>query len=396
MFQNVKVDIIYYKTNTDFEMEFNLCGCCRMRLLTDKSPDRKTAVHSLARAVSRSRVIMMVGPLFGNDGIMKLCAGALSTELVEMDSKAYGIDTDESIKILKKATPLITPDGIFGGCIIESGPQTMILLSDNKNIRKAIMTSLIHPYIKEMCANELTQDINSHNAAETNAEEIVNSTDEQEVIEPVLEDIVEDAVPETDGEFIEDLLLEQAIEEDVELSDNDQLENLIIADEAEQEETEDSEYTEDINDEAEGFIFGDEEDNADESENEHTAYDESYEEASAFYTEEDNEITNIADDIVLSASEAMIKGIISDADEEYEDIDEFEDYENSDGIGDIEEFEKLRAIRRARLINIPIAIIVALLLVLLAIACYCIFYIPAKDGIPAAEYLNNIFNTLFG
>ena len=52
MFQNVKVDIIYYKTNTDFEMEFNLCGCCRMRLLTDKSPDRKTAVHSLARAVS--------------------------------------------------------------------------------------------------------------------------------------------------------------------------------------------------------------------------------------------------------------------------------------------------------------------------------------------------------
>ena len=30
MFQNLKVDVIYYKTNTDFEMEFNLCGCCRM------------------------------------------------------------------------------------------------------------------------------------------------------------------------------------------------------------------------------------------------------------------------------------------------------------------------------------------------------------------------------
>ena len=38
----MKVDVIYYKTNTDFEMEFNLCGCCRMRLLTDKAPDRKT------------------------------------------------------------------------------------------------------------------------------------------------------------------------------------------------------------------------------------------------------------------------------------------------------------------------------------------------------------------
>ena len=39
MFQNVKVDIIYYDTSTDFELEFNLCGCCRMRLLTDKTDD---------------------------------------------------------------------------------------------------------------------------------------------------------------------------------------------------------------------------------------------------------------------------------------------------------------------------------------------------------------------
>ena len=40
MFQNLKVDVIYYKTNSDFEMEFNLCGCCRMRLLSDKTPDK--------------------------------------------------------------------------------------------------------------------------------------------------------------------------------------------------------------------------------------------------------------------------------------------------------------------------------------------------------------------
>ncbi|MEE1055109.1 MAG: hypothetical protein U0L36_04660, partial [Acutalibacteraceae bacterium] len=68
MFQIIKVDIIYYQTNTDFEMEFNLCGCCRMRLLTDNAPDKKTLVHSLARAVSRSRVIIIVGNLFGEEG----------------------------------------------------------------------------------------------------------------------------------------------------------------------------------------------------------------------------------------------------------------------------------------------------------------------------------------
>ena len=47
MLQNIKVDIIYYKTATDFEMEFNLCGCCRMRLLTDKAPDRRSMVQNL-------------------------------------------------------------------------------------------------------------------------------------------------------------------------------------------------------------------------------------------------------------------------------------------------------------------------------------------------------------
>lgn len=50
MFYNIKSDIIYYKTATDFELEFNLCGTCRMRLLSDKMQDKKSFVHSLARA----------------------------------------------------------------------------------------------------------------------------------------------------------------------------------------------------------------------------------------------------------------------------------------------------------------------------------------------------------
>ena len=57
MLYNLRSDIIYYKSGSDFELEFNLCGCCRMRLLTAKPSNKKTFVHSLARAVSRSRVI---------------------------------------------------------------------------------------------------------------------------------------------------------------------------------------------------------------------------------------------------------------------------------------------------------------------------------------------------
>ena len=155
MFQNIKVDIVYYKTNTDFEMEFNLCGCCRMRLLTDKASDKKALVHNLARAVSRSRVIILVGALFGGDGIIETAAQAIGKTLAEVDNRRYGIAGDEKITIINGATPLVTPDGYFGGCIIESGPQSMILLSENKSVRKTIMATLIHPYIEELCAIEL-------------------------------------------------------------------------------------------------------------------------------------------------------------------------------------------------------------------------------------------------
>ena len=150
MFQNVKVDIIYYQINTDFEMEFNLCGCCRMRLLTEKTTDRKNLVHALARAVSRSRVILICGALFGEDGILSVVARSVGKELTPIDAKTYGIDSNAEIKILDGATPLVSPEGLFGGCIIESGPQTIILLTENKNIRKSIMENLIHSYIGEL------------------------------------------------------------------------------------------------------------------------------------------------------------------------------------------------------------------------------------------------------
>ena len=91
MFQNIKVDIIYFKTYTDFELEFNLCGCCRMRLLTDKAPDKKTLVHSLARAVSRSRVIIIAGKLLGDEGTIGLISHSIGKETAVIDKAQYGI-----------------------------------------------------------------------------------------------------------------------------------------------------------------------------------------------------------------------------------------------------------------------------------------------------------------
>lgn len=370
MFQNVKVDIIYYKTHTDFEMEFNLCGCCRMRLLTDKCPDRKTAVHALARAVSRSKVILMVGSLFGDEGIIKLSADAISKELTVADNKKYGISGDEEIKIIKGSTPLITPEGYFGGCIIESGPQTMILLSDSKNIRKSIMTSLIHPYIKELCAMELSEYVNSHNAVEAKGEDV---TEEIPAVIPVDDVTPEEPVTEETeekAEFMEDTLLQQAVEDDNDLYFEETSET--------DDDTEETENQENFD----GLLFTVEESYY---QNNEEPIDTS--EESGLFTEITPEE---ADDEELINMEDISSGFISQEDEEYEGINEFDDIE------DVEEYEEFLKIQMSRRFNMPIAIVAIILLLLIAIVCYCIFYVPAKDGIEAADYLREIYNTLFG
>ena len=210
MFQNIKVDIIYYNTATDFEMEFNLSGCCRMRLLTDKSPDRKTLVNHLVRAVSRSRVIMITGALFGEEGLIKTCSQAINRPLEKLDSKKYSISGEVEIEILKDAIPLVSSEGIFGGCIIEQGPQTLILLSENKDIRKNIMQTLIHPYIKEVCAQELTEGKGKVVEAEVN--ELIDDIVTEEVDEL---DEIEEETEVTDAEEPQEEEVAEEISEDV-------------------------------------------------------------------------------------------------------------------------------------------------------------------------------------
>ncbi len=150
MLQNLKVDIIYHLSPSDFEMEFNLNGRCHMRLLSCKTSDKKGFIKALARGVARSRIIIACGPLFGADGLISTVATAIGNGTAVCDNKTYGINGNEPIHIINGSTPLVTPDGYFGGCIIESGPQTIILLTENKAFRKSIMQNLIHPYVEEI------------------------------------------------------------------------------------------------------------------------------------------------------------------------------------------------------------------------------------------------------
>lgn len=376
MLQNLKVDIVYYKTNTDFEMEFNLCGCCRMRLLTDKVSDKKTLIHDLARAVSRSRVIIIAGRLSGEEGIIEITARSIAKTVTQIDKSIYGIKSEETIGIINGATPLVTPDGDFGGCIIESGPQSMILLSEDRAIRKTVMHTLIHPYIEELCTIEL----------KTKAESAATHT--PTVIAPAEPQAYNTHEKNDEASKIPD-------------SSAEETENV-------KEETEPYNETESAEDTQET-------EKAEENGGK-TAEPESETEAEEPAAKPLSSFTSKTDEVSLSG------GMIFETDDYPAAAEPFKAEEGSElfiesgrhkksrveyynnpyalGFDETSPYQAPYDSNKKPKIglngNLPILIISVLLLIIIAVLCYCIFYVPAKDGITASAYLRETFNTLFG
>ena len=371
MFQNIKVDIIYFKTYTDFELEFNLCGCCRMRLLTDKAPDKKTLVHSLARAVSRSRVIIIAGKLLGDEGTIGLISHSIGKETAVIDKAQYGISGDDEIKVISGATPLVTPSGEFGGCIIESGPQSMILLTDDKAVRKTVMNTLIHPYIEELCATELKAKADAAVQAP-----IAPATPVTE--EPALS--AEEPETEAETETVDILSSSEGIET---------VENTNAETVAETEtETEETAPPIAENEKAEESIPI-------------SAYSASHDNSVELYGgmvfEEDADVKRepyavpdtSVDDGMYIGPQRMKKGATNYYNHRYG----AESFDETVYRTDTGNNTKRPSVFYG---NTAILITAIVLLVILAVLCYCIFYIPSKDGVSAAAYLRETFGTLLG
>ena len=369
MLANMKVDIIYYKSNSDFEMEFNLCGCCRMRLLTDKSPDRKTMVHSLARAVSRSRIIMIVGSLFGETGTIPTVSEAIDTGLSAIDNKAYGIKSEEEIKIISGATPLISPDGIFGGCIIESGPQTLILITDNKTVRKSIMLSLIHPYIEELHANELLE--KASNAEETSSKTVSDNFEDGNLILETEE--VENQYSELgNSEFLTEI--HDDVEEPLELEDTQILTESIV------------------DDDTEAIVSNDEEIlSNEEPENIQEVIDYS---AQGILSDDTNDFEKDPSDIKIDQP-----NILSDDESDtfdFSDLDQFEFINKHDSEILVESDGSDEPYSRGYSLKMPILILTIVLLLTILVLCYCIFITPSSSGSTPTAFIKETFDILFG
>ena len=333
MIQNIKVDVIYYLTATDFELEFNLGGCCHMRLLNDKANDKKSFVNSLARAVSRSQIIISCGPLFGDDGLIATAAAAINRGLQPLDNKTFGISDDSEIKIIEGAVPLVTPEGYFGGCIIESGNQSIITLTENRTIRRTIMKTLVHPYIEDMSIMQ---------SAETGgtgamAEPIKAAVQPEEPVLPQAE------VPVMPEPVIEEQVIEEPVIPEPATEE--------VPEPAAEPQTDNTAEPADTNKEQKG---------------EH----------------------NIEFDFSPANAEAEVPAEETTAEAEPEAA------ENSYLITDDEDEERpAEKSKKGNGINITILIISALLILIIFALCYFFIYLPIVNGTTATEYIKQIFTT---
>ncbi len=151
---SIKIAVIYYKTSSDFEFEFNLSGCAGVRLFKEKSDSPKALITSLARDVERSRVIIVVADVNEENNGISAISKAIGLPLVPSNKEEYHIVSEGDCNVFEGATPLVTKNGIFVGFIAESGPQSIIVLTSNRALRHEIMDSYVHKYIFEIAQIE--------------------------------------------------------------------------------------------------------------------------------------------------------------------------------------------------------------------------------------------------
>ena len=209
---HLKTEIIYYCDKTDFEFEFNLNATSPMRLFTDCPDNEKGFLSSLSLAVSRSRIIFITAVF--EDKFVETIANAIGFRTETIIPEEYGIIEKLSNKFISGGVPLVTSNGVYAGIILESGPQSLILITNNRAIRKQLMSELVKGYILDLseAPNEPVRTVVTDNT--------VNSNEAQSII---TEDISTAELSSSSSQEMETKVEPEAIEENINtdvISDN--------------------------------------------------------------------------------------------------------------------------------------------------------------------------------
>ncbi len=149
MSKDVKIEIIYYKTDTDVSLEFGLHGNYPVRLLSSSSDNLQSFFNLFKRAVSRSEIIITVGGYECDESFPLFIAKAIGKNTVVPEYGKLGVIAENKYALPEGAVPLAPSNKRYGGFLIESGPQTIISLTENKQIRLSLLNEVIVKYIEE-------------------------------------------------------------------------------------------------------------------------------------------------------------------------------------------------------------------------------------------------------
>lgn len=336
MLKNLKIDIIYYNTPSDFEFEFNLGGYCRCRILNAKCATLKETINKLALAVTRSTVVIIVGKLLGENGFVAPVAKSIGKNLAPVDHRKFHITNPEPISLIEGSLPLVTSSGDFGGCIIESGPQSIVMLTDEKQLRDKISSELLSFYLTSL-SRMPEEDIEILNKENTVKEEVI---EEPEVIEqPVIEEEIVETKAEEPAEVIIDKPEVETPEETTNQETEEEIESPFID------------------------IASHEEDSVD----------------------------------IFSGAEKEDEIFLIDATEEKDNSSYFEDSDDSDLIFDNDfeetdtEEETYRPAKKNSTLSTVLLILVIVLLLAVGALLYFLVYLPGLDGINTLDYIKEVF-----
>ena len=274
----------------------------------------------------------------------------------------------------------------FGGIIIESGPQTIIILTENRDVRKDIMQNLVHQYIKEVSILEIRQ--NSGSAVLTKPAESSNEDSETEKAESTPENTENSAF---EGEVVD-------FSEEDRQEEQDEYTAFAPSDEALKA------VAEELNDLSSTIgetLYAN--DKSDKAEEEKETPDNDAESSQTESSLDDNNIETEIDfepqiDFTIdddnTAGEAETAGeAVDDNSSDTINLNEYlKDTADINFVGDEPYFVSEQEEKKNKSINKAIIIIAVLLLVMLLLLGYFLVYTPLKDGINPVDYITSLFS----
>lgn len=143
----LKLEFIYFREQTDARLEFGLHANYPLRTLSTKCEDFSDYLHALKKAVARNHIILVVGGFGKHASIVEVTGCAVGRAMLPCHPADPAQGLPEQLP--EGAVPLFDIDGTMAGVVLESGEQSILLLSERSTDRTWLVKNRLAPYLAE-------------------------------------------------------------------------------------------------------------------------------------------------------------------------------------------------------------------------------------------------------